>query len=585
MLRKFAPLSLVHRLPQRNLSLWSRYMGKDAAVAEDNWGGDGSLRRWSMIAPAFFTHLCIGSPYAWSAVSGTLSQEIGFVVPAADDWTFAEVAVPLSIVFALQGIAAAAGGKWQMRVGERTSLCVAASFFGGGLMVGAAGIAMHNLPLLYLGYGLLAGTGVGLGYTPPVQMLLQWFPDRRGLASGMTIAGFGSGALLFAPVMQKLSSYFAVMPRFVGPAGSRDIFNEGGRLFIEENGTPVEVVIANAADIAKLPYDLAEGIYIVGSGSTGSASALAICGLGYLSIMLGSAFWIKRPSPKTVLPPAPASSSCSDGNVNADTLLRTPQFALLSTSFFCISCGGMGLFSVAKPMMSEVFSGTLPGVVTASFASAYVMMLSGANLSGRLGWSAFSDLFGRRSTFHIFTIGSIPLYLSIPYFVSQVIETQSELPLYAFVGASFLAITCMGGTYALLPAYEADLFGSKYIGAIHGRFLLASTAAALIGPSILLTLRKMSEQNAIRDLVSKIDPVLFEKTFGAPVSMVDQLVQAKTLSIVKLMEIAPPGIMDPSPFVYNSTMYTMAALMSVAAVSHAMVRPVNAKYFESNVSK
>ena len=147
-----------------------------------------------------------------------LTCEYGFVTSAADDWSMADATWPLSFVFALQGISAAAAGRWQMKVGARLAMATAACCFGGGLMLGGVGIALHSKYMLYAGYGLLGGTGVGVAYTPPVQALIEWFPDKRGLASGLCVGGFGSGGLLFAPAVQGLMQNFSSMPTYLGGA-------------------------------------------------------------------------------------------------------------------------------------------------------------------------------------------------------------------------------------------------------------------------------------------------------------------------------------------------------------------------------
>jgi MFS family permease len=208
------------------------------------------------------------------------------------------------------------------------------------------------------------------------------------------------------------------------------------------------------------------------------------------------------------------------------------------------------------------------------------MMMSGGNLGGRLGWAAFSDRFGRRASFHLFTLGSVPLYLAVPFCVGGVVASGSVAPMWGFVAVTVAAISCMGGVYAILPAYEADLFGAKYVGPIHGRFLLASTAASLAGPAVLLSLRSAAEQSAVADLVALADPGRFEAAFGAPVADAADLAAAKTLTLARLLECCPPGTTDPSPFLYDSTMYTMAGFMGVAAASHALVKPVDPKHFE-----
>lgn len=561
------------------LSAFDKLFGPQTVEAKPSF-----TNRWAIVVPAFLTHMCIGSPWAWSAVSGTLAREYGFVTSAAADWSLSETTFPLSLVFGMQGISAAFAGKWQMKVGARLAMTVAGMCFGGGLMLGGMGIAMHNLWLIYLGYGILAGVGVGVAYTPPLQCLISWFPDRKGLASGMTIAGFGSGALLFAPLSGFLMQKFAVMPTFVGPVSQVSTVSEQGKLFTKIGSELKEVVIANKAELAALPYKLQEGVYLVGSGSTGAAQTLGVCGAMYLCLMVGAAFAIRKPAagylPAGYTPPADNAAGGASHNVNVDTVMKTPQFWALASMFFFVATGGIGLFSVAKPMMTEVFSGSLPTLVTASFATTYVLMLSAGNLFGRLGWAAFSDKFGRRTTFHLFTVGSVPLYIAVPFCVSALVADPSTLPLYVFCVSTVLAISFMGGTYAILPAYEADLFGAKYVGPIHGRFLLASTAAALTGPSLLLTLRSRSANTAIQDLLSKTDPVKFQQTFKVPISEAQQLIETKTVTIPKLMQMVPAGTPNPTPFIYDTTMYTMAGFMAIAAVCHVMVKPVDAKFFE-----
>jgi len=182
-----------------------------------------------------------------------LTREIGFVASSAADWTLMQTAFPLSLVFLMQGVSASLFGKWQLKVGPRLSLAAASVAFGGGLSLGAAGIYFHSLPLIYLGYGFLGGTGIGLAYTPPVQTLIQWFPDKKGIASGLTIAGFGSGALVFTPLVQMLMKQYAKMPEYLGPVTNFTTKVVDGRLFADVDGKMVEVVEAGIKELAKLP--------------------------------------------------------------------------------------------------------------------------------------------------------------------------------------------------------------------------------------------------------------------------------------------------------------------------------------------
>merc|ERR1719434_668497 len=203
----------------------------------------------------------------------------------------------------------------------------------------------------------------------------------------------------------------------------------------------------------------------------------------------------------------------------------------------------MGLISVAKPMIQNVFADSMPLLVTSAFASAYLMAMAAGNLGGRIGWAGISDKIGRRNVFHMFTIGSVPLFASLPYCINQVVmdPTSAMAPVYLgiFCASTVASISVLGGTFAVLPAYEADLYGPKYVQAIHGRFLIAATASTIIGPGLLLNLRKMAETQALTDLLSKVDPAAFSAKFGADISSAQSLIEAKTLTISKLMTIMP----------------------------------------------
>ena len=453
-------------------------------------------------------------------------------------------------------------------------------------MLGSVGVMLHSKALLIGGAGFLAGSGIGTMYTPPLQALIQWFPDKRGLASGLVICGFGGAGLVFTKAVGTLLDVFAKPPQFVGAPDAVSTTIDGGRIMAEVGGNSVEVVLATAGDIAQLSQQLAEGYYVVGTGDTGAASTLAVLGCCYFGTMLTSAFTMHRPDPG--YKPAGWEPEVSDAgvekvekNVPLNAVMKTPQFWLLSTTFAGMATGGMGLFAVAKPMMGEVFSEALPAIVTVSFGSTYLLMMSGANLVGRVSWAAVSDKIGRRNTFYTFTLGSIPLYAALPTLIGSVVATGSAMPLYGFVGSTVLATTMMGGTYAIMPAYEADLYGAKYVGAIHGRFLLfGASLAGMVGPALILKLKSDSESQAMADLLGKVDPSAFERLFSTDISAAPELIESKTLTIAKLMSIAPEGVTDPTPFLYDSTMYAMAGIMGVAAISHAAVGPVNEKHFE-----
>merc|ERR1719317_1867557 len=234
-----------------------------------------STNRWTMFVPAFCTHVCLGAPYGWSAISAQLTRENGIVASAASDWALDVASYPMSVMIAAGGISAALLGKWTIKAGVRKSLAL------GGLLYGAG--------------NLLSGIGYGCAYTPPIQALIDWFPDRKGLASGIVIAGFGSGALFFTPMMSALTNKFCTLPTYLG--NSVDLVVEGGKQFAKVGGELQEVVYATSGELLKLPYSgLAEGFYVVGSGNTGVGAALATIGGIYAATVVASAMIIKRPA-------------------------------------------------------------------------------------------------------------------------------------------------------------------------------------------------------------------------------------------------------------------------------------------------
>jgi MFS family permease len=544
------------------------------------------------------THLCIGSPYGWSILGDAITRQVGVVASATSDWTLAETAMPLSINFATLGLTAALAGSWQVRVGDTKALMAGSVCFGSGMALGALGIHLHSLPLLYGGYGLLGGIGVGLAYTPPIQALLSWFPDKKGLAAGLCIGGFGSAALIFGPLVSWLMSRFQILPKYIGNDASQISVSESGSLVTRlEDGTISEVVQVTARELVQLHCDgIQEGFYLAGTGDTGAAVALGVLAAGYFSLMMISSVLLKRPPAGYSLrfhsnnsPIQTRASSdpyvLQNGFVTFQNAVVTRQVIAMTTILFCIASGGIGLISVSKPMLTEVFGSILPEVITGSFASGFVMALSAANLSGRLGWGVISDVIGRRKTFWIFTASSIPLYLSIPFMVDQVVAFQSSAALYAFVGACFACISMMGGMYSLLPPYEADTFGSKYVGPIHGRVLLGTFGASLFGPLVLVKLRNNSEVFYINQLLESVDPMTFEARFGTPISNSWQLIESRALTIPKLMEIVPVGTLDPSPYIYNSAIYTISGLMVIALLAQASIRPVDSALIVRNHGK
>ncbi|RVV97555.1 MFS transporter [Mesobaculum littorinae] len=547
------------------------FLRKDHIVAKPGFN------RWKVPPASIAIHLCIGSVYAWSVFNPALTRQFGIVAPAADDWSLSSVVWVFSVAIVCLGLAAAFAGKWLEKVGPRMVGVVAAFLWGGGFLIGAAGIATHQLWLLYLGYGVLGGFGLGLGYVSPVSTLLRWFPDRRGMATGMAIMGFGGGAMIAAPVKGWLLSLYSQAPEYLGAADVVNIVTEGGRRFAETAGGQVEVVVASAQQ-AMDAFGGEAGVYVVGTGNTGAAATFLTLGIVYFAVMIVAAFSYRVPPegwvPEGWTPKAETSKMVTRNHVHIDQALKTPQFWQLWVMLCFNVTAGIGVIGVAKTMMSEIYGTTMPLIVTAAFASTYVLMISVFNMVGRFFWASTSDYIGRKNTYHCFFVLGTLLYLSIPFFATAGAANPSVIYLVGFYVATMIIFSMYGGGFATIPAYLADMFGTMHVGGIHGRLLTAWSTAGVLGPLAITSLREMSVGRAIADLSAKVSPEAFAEKFGAPLAQIDQLVAAKTVTIARLMEIAPEGTVDPTPSLYNTTMYCMAALLVMAFFANLFLRPV-----------
>ena len=542
------------------------------------------FNRWLIAPAALGIHLCIGSVYAWSLFNPALIKRLGVVTSAADDWTLKSVVWIFTVAIVFLGLSAAVGGKWLVKVGPRMVGTVSAICWGGGFIVGGIGILTGELWLLYLGYGVIGGCGLGLGYVSPVGTLIRWFPDRRGMATGIAIMGFGGGAMIAKFMIEPFIKIYYKAPEYLGTVDAVELITQSGRRLVEIAGELREVVVVGANDLAGMYAPGPEGVYLVGTGTVGVAQAFFTLGAIYFVIMLCAAFGYRIPregwKPAGWEPPAEdkLKSMITQHHVHIDEALKTRQFYQLWVILCFNVTAGIGVLGVAKTMMSEIFGSTLPHIVDAAFASTYVLMISLFNMIGRIFWASSSDYIGRRNTYWIFFTLGIILYCSIPYTAQQVSVNPSVVWLVYFYAATMLIFTMYGGGFATIPAYLADIFGTKYVGGIHGRLLTAWASAGVFGPLAITSLREISVKNAIHDLVEKIDPTAFQEKFGAGVNQLDQLVTAKTVTINKLMEIAPSGTVDPTSGLYNTTMYLMAVVLFVALIMNATMRPVDAKH-------
>ena len=387
------------------------------------------FNRWLIPPAALAIHLCIGQAYAFSVFNLPLTRAIGITAPAPGDWKLTQVGWTFTLAIVFLGLSAAFGGKWLERVGPRASGVAAACLWGLGFVVAALGVKRHEIWLLHLGYGVLGGCGLGIGYITPVSTLIRWFPDRRGMATGMAIMGFGGGAMIAAPLSE------ALMRRFASPT------------------------------------------------SVGVAETFLVLGGVYFAAMMCGAFLFRLPpegwSPRGWSGAGAARSLPSDRYVSADEAIRTPQFYLLWAVLFLNVTAGIGVLGQASAMIQEVF----PGRIDASAAAGFVGLLSLFNMGGRFFWASASDAIGRKATYTIFFLLGAALYALVP-----VAGRVGSVPL--FVACLAAALSMYGGGFAAIPAYLSDLFGTRQVGAIHGRLLTAWSAAGVAGPVLIFYIRE-----------------------------------------------------------------------------------------------
>lgn len=568
-----------------------------SALKKEHIVAKPGFNRWLVPPASVAIHLCIGSVYSWSAFNNALERVVGVAAPSAADWSLGDTQVTYTLAIVFLGLSAAIAGHWLEKVGPRMVGFVAACCWGGGFIIGGLGISLHSIGweyeiynwvidgkiLLYLGYGALGGCGLGLGYVSPVATLVRWFPDRRGMATGMAIMGFGGGAMIGFPLKTYLIEKFYVKPDYVGAENAVDaVTNAVGERVVEIAGSFQQVVLVGANEVEKMIVPGDPGFYLVGTGSSGLAEAFFALGVIYFVIMSIAAFSYRIPAegwkPEGWEPPTEEEQKkkmITTQHVHINQALKTPQFYLLWIVLCFNVSAGIGVLGAAKTLITDVFA------VTTKVAVVFGTMISVFNMVGRFFWASMSDYLGRKNTYYTFFILGILLYGSIPLITGQYAGDELRIWYWLFYAATMIIFTMYGGGFATIPAYLADIFGTKYVGGIHGRLLTAWSAAGVIGPLALNVLREKTRLASIGDLSGKVSDESFFEKFGAGKDQLEMLVEAKTVTLGKLMDIAPAGTIDPSVYLYNSTMYMMVALLAIALVSNFLIRPVHSRHHMS----
>ena len=404
------------------------FLSREATVAKPGF------TRWLVPPAAIAVHMCIGQVYGFSVFKKPLAKLLGNEAPGFVAWTEADIGVAYSIALALLGISAAVFGKWVERSGPRKTMLASMICFCSGLVIASVAVRTHQLWLLYAGYGLIGGIGLGLGYIAPVSTLMKWFPDRPGMATGMAIMGFGGGALIGGPMAEELMKRFA------------------------------------------------------SATSVGAQEAMLVMAGLYAVSMIFGALIVRVPpdgwQPEGWVPKEHVKPLVTNALVSVDVAWKTPQFWCLWIVLCMNVSAGIGIIGQASPMIQDMFG------VSAAAGAGYVGLLSLCNLGGRFFWSSMSDLTGRKGVYCIYFILGALLYMSAPW-------TQGRCNVTLFVIVTGLILTMYGGGFATIPAYLRDLFGSYQVGAIHGRPITAWSMAAILGPQLVDRLSKANKDAGV----------------------------------------------------------------------------------------
>ena len=459
-----------------------RLLDRDRIVARPGFN------RWLVPPAALAIHLCIGMAYGFSVFWLPLSRALGVTTPIACpnltlaaalfttgcDWRVSDLGWIYTLFFVFLGSSAALWGGWLERSGPRKAGVVSAICWCGGIVIAALGVIVHQLWIMWLGAGVLGGIGLGLGYISPVSTLIKWFPDRRGMATGMAIMGFGGGAMIGAPLADRLMTHFR---------------------------SPTSVGVWQT-------FLVLAGIYVV--------SMMA----GAFAYRVPPAGW----QPEQARQPDEARRAKS-GSVHLRDAHKTKQFWLIWAVLCLNVSAGIGVIGMASPMLQEIFG------ASAASAAGFTGLISLFNIGGRFFWASLSDRIGRKATYYTFFILGIALYTLAP---SAARGGSQAL----FVLSICIIVSMYGGGFATIPAYLADIFGTQFVGAIHGRLLTAWSTAGIIGPVVV---------NYIR-----------EAQLAAGV---------------------------PRQQVYDFTMYILAGMLVFGLIANALVKPLDDRWFMTDESR
>lgn len=412
--------------------------------------------RWRVPPAALAIHLAIGQAYAFSVFNLPLSRLIGITGSAAGDWDLTTIGWIFSVAIVFLGLSAFTLGRWVEDVGPRKAMFTSAVCFAGGFLIAALGVRLHQIWIVYLGYGVVGGIGLGIGYIAPITTLIKWFPDRPGMATGLAVMGFGGGAMIGSPLAVTLMDRFSTTTA---------------------TGVAATFVAMGVIYFAFMMF----GVFTVRLPAPGWTPASYTSRLTRIGSTVPSVPRVGTPAGRSNAERRPVAK-----DVHVDVAIRTPQFWLLWAMLCANLTVGMGLLGQASSMIQDMF----PGVIRAGAAAGFVGLLSMADMLGRLAWSSASDGYGRRRTYAVCLALGATLCAAVP-------ASGPAGNLMLFVIFSAIIVSISSGGLAAIPAYVRDLYGNMHVGAIHGRLLTAWSVAAVAGPALVNYVHEYQVANSV----------------------------------------------------------------------------------------
>jgi OFA family oxalate/formate antiporter-like MFS transporter len=403
-----------------------------------------SGNRWGIAIAGVIVMICLGTVYSWSLFTNTLVAGLGL---STQDAT-----LPFELAIFFLGLGAVFGGRWQDRVGPRTVTIVGVVTWGVGVLLAGLGTEALGKWWLDLTYGVIAGFGNGMAYVTPVAMVTKWFPDRRGLGSGMVVMGFGLGAFFYNQIVSRLDVY----KNAAKPAAA----------FVAAKAAAIKAGTTFDVTQFALPAGVFHGVMVLFIAS------------GIVFIVLGGlcAFALKNPPDAYSVGGAPAAAAEHGASYTPGEALKMTQLYGLWLLLFLNVTAGILIISNAVPIYAELTKAS-----PAAAAQVYGV-LAVFNGLGRFFWGWISDRLGRNMTYTV-------MYLVQAIIFFLMANTGGEVAVIIYFA---IVLLCYGGGFGVMPSFNADYFGTRYMGQIYGMILTAWGVGGVVGPFIAAKVRDVT---------------------------------------------------------------------------------------------